>query len=56
MTLPILKDERFRSPECKCGEKACDEHQCPFQNDVHNDPDYLCNCCEACTEQCADDI
>jgi len=37
------------------GEDA-EEHTCPFAQDVHNDSDTLCRCCDYCTSQCAADI
>jgi hypothetical protein len=40
-----------------CTGVATDEsHSCPYQNDVNNDPDYQCNCCEDCEHECAMDI
>jgi hypothetical protein len=43
----------------KCGCNTADAlppHQCPFKADVHDDTDFACNCCEACTDECAMDI
>lgn len=34
-------------------------HTCPYLTDVHEgEPgcDRLCNCCDECTRECADDI
>lgn len=31
-------------------------HDCPFQRDVNGKPDFSCNCCDACRQNCADDI
>jgi hypothetical protein len=31
-------------------------HTCPFQSDVHNNDDFTCNCCEKCTDDCAQSI
>jgi hypothetical protein len=31
------------------------EHTCPFQAAVNNNPDYKCNCCDACRQNCQDD-
>lgn len=55
----IMKDEKEVSLEkmCKCGVNPAEPlHECPYQADVNNDPDSLCDCCEVCTQQCADDI
>lgn len=31
-------------------------HGCPFQEDIHNDPEFRCHCCASCTKECADGI
>ena len=38
---------------CQC---PCDDHTCPYQEDVNNDSEFTCNCCTACTHECAMDI
>ena len=30
-------------------------HGCPFQQDINDDDEFRCNCCEDCTQDCADD-
>ena len=40
---------------CK-NEQSGDSHPCPFQEDVNNDSDFECFCCEDCTHECAMDI
>jgi len=42
--------------KCKCGKVGAEEHQCPYDADIHNDPDSMCNCCKECTRNCSDDI
>lgn len=43
---------------CKCNEENEDAiaHTCPYAEDIHNDSESLCNCCDACTQECANDI
>jgi hypothetical protein len=48
-------------PELKC--KSCGKlggtkkkHQCPYQNDVHENNSNHCNCCENCQQNCSDEI
>ncbi len=44
--------------KCKCG-KEFDElplHTCPYQEDVNNDSEFTCNCCDECRQECRDDI
>lgn len=40
--------------------KRCDEnttlHTCPYAEDIRNDSESLCNCCDDCTYECAQDI
>lgn len=43
--------------KCRCGiEPGAEPHYCPYAYDVHDDKDTQCNCCETCTQSCADDI
>jgi len=40
-----------------CGvNPASDPHPCPYDEDVNNNPDSSCTCCEECEYQCAMDI
>ena len=41
----------------KCKQhSALDLHSCPYQSDVNNDSESLCDCCEECTDECCMDI
>jgi hypothetical protein len=65
-----LKAERFQAPgvedaiqaiggalmECQCGGAGQAEHPCPFKEEINNDSEARCNCCENCTHECARDI
>lgn len=42
--------------KCKCGNEGQDEHTCPYAEDIAGDSESLCNCCDYCTIQCAQDI
>ena len=42
--------------KCDCGEEGNEPHSCPYAEDVHDDPESLCACCDHCTQQCAVDI
>lgn len=40
-----------------CDNLASSEfHKCPYKEDVNNDSESECNCCEKCTHECAMDI
>ena len=43
---------------CDCTHKGIAQapHTCPFAEEIHNDSQTLCNCCEFCMQSCADDI
>ncbi len=41
---------------CTCDRDTQEDHTCPFAAEIHNDSDTLCNCCNYCEQQCADDI
>lgn len=53
----------MNSPSCKkpvcesCGKKEAQEpHPCPYAQDIHDDNETLCTCCEDCEYECAQDI
>lgn len=41
---------------CKCGSAGQAAHSCPYKSDTDDDRETLCNCCAACTEECAGDV
>lgn len=42
--------------KCTCKTKQHEEHTCPFAEEIGNDYESMCTCCEYCTIQCALDI
>lgn len=54
----MTPEEAWDSSKCpKCQKnEAQDDHTCPFAGDIHDDHETLCNCCDQCTQDCADDI
>lgn len=44
------------SHRCKCGNPGAAPHSCPYKSDVNDDSNTLCNCCDACEQNCRDDI
>ncbi len=42
--------------KCKCGAPGSEEFNCPFDGDINNDPNSMCNCCSNCAQACCDDI
>lgn len=55
-----LVKNRFEGDEEYCCDNhphiETEPHQCPYQTDVGDDPDFLCTCCDDCFHQCAMDI
>lgn len=45
-------------PRCStCKKHPAEElHTCPYRVDIDNDPDFQCDCCEDCENECAMDI
>lgn len=42
---------------CRCGQPGSTElHSCPYNREINDDPDTLCNCCPDCEGKCRDDI
>lgn len=42
---------------CKCGRPGTTEfHPCPYQQDVHNNGNPYCNCCDDCQGDCVMEI
>jgi len=39
---------------CGCAPK--EKHVCPYRDEINADTTTLCNCCDGCTRQCAEDI
>jgi len=33
-----------------------DDHTCPFAEEINDDHESMCNCCNVCASGCADDI
>jgi len=53
---PRTKDEDIYGCTCNRDEEFIDEHTCPFAEDINNDFETLCRCCDYCTYQCTMDI
>lgn len=55
MEIPTMPNEIEKCQRCRIA-IACPKHICPYKQDINDDSETLCNCCEECKEQCADDI
>ena len=49
-------EDSLEIPEtCSCGAPALGEHECPYAAEIGGKT-IMCNCCDECWGQCADDI
>lgn len=55
MDFVVIKDTEDKVDKCTCADGG-DEHTCPYAEEIHNDYESLCNCCDYCQQQCAWDI
>jgi hypothetical protein len=44
------------SNRSNCTNAPSDHHTCPFSEDVNDDHETLCTCCEDCAYECAMDV
>ena len=42
--------------KCTCKEQQYEPHPCPFAQEIGDDHENRCSCCQYCTYQCAMDI
>jgi hypothetical protein len=42
-------------PRCQL-RPAQSDHPCPYQSEINDDEETLCDCCEDCAQECAWDI
>ena len=50
----VTSEGECQRPEC--GNPAAEDHTCPFAYEINDDHETECNCCDDCTQDCADDI
>ena len=41
---------------CKSGEPGQEAHTCPYSEEIHEDYETKCTCCEDCEYECCQDI
>jgi hypothetical protein len=42
--------------KCTCDVEDIEEHLCPFEQEICEDNETLCTCCDFCRQQCIEDI
>ena len=50
-----LDVQEDKCPKCKKN-PATDSHICPYKQDINDDEETLCTCCDECRQECAWDI
>ena len=48
--------EKCQGIHCDGKGEAQAPHPCPYKSDINDDNETLCNCCEGCAFECAQDI
>lgn len=53
-----IKPDVMGSIKCQhCNKnEATEEHTCPYAEEINNDSESMCNCCDECCHECAMDI
>ncbi len=46
----------WEEPKCKCGEEANPPHTCPYAEEIGEDSETTCVCCDECTTECVREI
>lgn len=41
---------------CKGTKPGEPDHTCPYAEEINDDHETLCNCCDRCQQECSDDI
>ena len=49
------------APKCCAKSRLCtgpvtEPHTCPYDEEINDDRETLCHCCDACAQECSDDI
>lgn len=47
-------EEKFICPTC--GKEGLPLHPCPYAEEINNNYEDVCNCCNECMRQCVYDI
>lgn len=50
-----MRENDFGEP-CTCTQDDCAPHTCPYREDVCDDHETLCTCCDSCVSQCVQEI
>ena len=48
--------EKCEGGHCKGKNDAEEPHTCPYAEDINDDHESLCTCCNDCAHECAMDI
>ncbi len=46
-----MKTINEKCDRCNCNDCESD-HVCPYKNEINDDDETLCNCCDACKDEC----
>ncbi len=55
--IPCNGEKCFHLPVAERRACSAERHACPYQVEVNpKDPEWLCRCCDVCSQQCSDNI
>ena len=44
------------TPYTRCHHRQREPHTCPYKEEISDNSESICTCCEECTTECAQDI
>jgi hypothetical protein len=51
----LIEEQKFDTP-CNCEGRTEEMHPCPFQEEIWDQHEDSCNCCDDCSYECMLDI
>ena len=53
--LPVIQPGRS-GKDCTCETEEIELHSCPYSEEINDNYEANCKCCEACERECREDI
>lgn len=50
------RDAAEAEEKCRCGNPAAELHPCPSEEELHDNHEPICRCCDACVQRCCEEI
>jgi len=52
----VKQKRKSEEIKCKCGNPAGPLRSCPYQEEINNNKEFVCNCCRDCVRECCEEI